>query len=30
LVHKGVGAFIALIVVNCIILGRQEAFAGRN
>jgi electron transport complex protein RnfE len=30
LVHKELGAFIALIVVNCIILGRQEAFAGRN
>jgi electron transport complex protein RnfE len=29
-VHKELGAFIALIVVNCIILGRQEAFAGRN
>jgi electron transport complex protein RnfE len=30
LVHKALGAFIALIVVNCIILGRQEAFASRN
>lgn len=29
-VHKELGAFIALIVVNCIILGRQEAFAARN
>jgi electron transport complex protein RnfE len=29
-VHKALGAFIALIVVNCIILGRQEAFAGKN
>ena len=29
-VHKALGAFIALIVVNCIILGRQEAFASRN
>jgi electron transport complex protein RnfE len=29
-VHKALGAFIALIVVNCIILGRQEAFAGRH
>lgn len=29
-IHKALGAFIALIVVNCIILGRQEAFAGRN
>ena len=29
-VHKELGAFIALIVVNCLILGRQEAFASRN
>jgi electron transport complex protein RnfE len=29
-VHKALGAFIALIVVNCLILGRQEAFASRN
>ena len=29
-VHKALGAFIALIVVNCIILGRQEAFSARN
>ena len=29
-VHKQLGAFIALIVVNCVILGRQEAFASRN
>jgi H+/Na+-translocating ferredoxin:NAD+ oxidoreductase subunit E len=29
-IHKALGAFIALIVVNCIILGRQEAFASRN
>jgi len=29
-VHKALGAFIALIVVNCVILGRQEAFASRN
>jgi electron transport complex protein RnfE len=28
--HKALGAYIALIVVNCIILGRQEAFASRN
>ena len=28
-IHKSLGAFIALIVVNCIILGRAEAFAGR-
>jgi electron transport complex protein RnfE len=30
LLHKELGAFIALIVVNCLILGRQEAFASRN
>jgi electron transport complex protein RnfE len=29
-IHKQLGAFVALIVVNCIILGRQEAFAGKN
>jgi electron transport complex protein RnfE len=29
-VHKQLGAFIPLIVVNCMILGRQEAFASRN
>ena len=29
-VHKALGAFIALIVVNCIILGRQEAFASKR
>ncbi|MBK8975595.1 MAG: electron transport complex subunit E [Planctomycetes bacterium] len=29
-VHKELGAFISLIVVNCIILGRQEAFAAKN
>lgn len=29
-IHKELGAFIALIVVNCIILGRQEAFASKN
>jgi electron transport complex protein RnfE len=29
-VHKELGAFIALIVVNCVILGRQEAFASRR
>lgn len=28
--HKQLGAFIALIVVNCLILGRQEAFAAKN
>jgi Na+-translocating ferredoxin:NAD+ oxidoreductase subunit E len=30
LVHKELGAFISLIVVNCLILGRQEAFASRS
>lgn len=29
-IHKELGAFIALIVVNCVILGRQEAFASKN
>ncbi len=29
-VHKSLGAFIALIVVNCVILGRAEAFSSRN
>lgn len=29
-VHKDLGAFIALIVVNCLILGRQEAFASKQ
>jgi Na+-translocating ferredoxin:NAD+ oxidoreductase subunit E len=29
-IHKELGAFIALIVCNCLILGRQEAFAGKN
>jgi len=29
-VHKALGAFIALIVVNCLILGRAEAFASKN
>ena len=29
-VYKALGPFIALIVVNCIILGRAEAFAGKN
>ncbi|MBI4410327.1 MAG: electron transport complex subunit E [Gemmatimonadetes bacterium] len=29
-IHKALGAFVPLIVVNCIILGRQEAFASRN
>jgi len=29
-IHKALGAFIALIVVNCMILGRQEAFAAKR
>jgi Na+-translocating ferredoxin:NAD+ oxidoreductase subunit E len=29
-IHKALGAFIALIVVNCMILARQEAFASKN
>ena len=29
-VHAALGAFISLIVVNCIILGRAEAFASKN
>lgn len=29
-VYRTLGLFIPLIVVNCIILGRAEAFAGRN
>ncbi|MBK8044361.1 MAG: electron transport complex subunit RsxE [Haliscomenobacter sp.] len=29
-VHKELGAFIPLIVVNCLILGRAEAFASRQ
>jgi electron transport complex protein RnfE len=29
-VHKSLGLFIPLIVVNCIILGRAEAFASKN
>ena len=28
--HKSLGIFIPLIVVNCLILGRAEAFASRN
>jgi len=28
--HKALGVFIPLIVVNCIILGRAEAFASKN
>ncbi|MBN2461171.1 MAG: electron transport complex subunit E [Candidatus Cloacimonetes bacterium] len=30
MLHKNLGLFIPLIVVNCIILGRAEAFAGKN
>jgi Na+-translocating ferredoxin:NAD+ oxidoreductase subunit E len=29
-IHKALGAFIALIVCNCLILGRQEAFASKR
>jgi electron transport complex protein RnfE len=29
-VHKAMGPYIALIVTNCIVLGRQEAFASKN
>jgi len=29
-IHKALGAFISLIVVNCLILGRQESFASKN
>ena len=29
-IHKNLGAFISLIVVNCLILGRAEAFASKN
>ena len=29
-IHKALGAFVGLIVVNCIILARQEAFASRR
>jgi len=28
--YKALGAFISLIVVNCLILGRAEAFASKN
>ena len=28
--HAALGAFISLIVVNCLILGRMEAFASRH
>jgi len=29
-IHKELGAFIPLIVANCMILGRQEAFASKH
>lgn len=29
-VHQALGAFLSLIVVNCLILGRMEAFASRH
>ena len=29
-IHRELGAFMSLIVVNCLILGRQEAFASRH
>jgi electron transport complex protein RnfE len=29
-IHRELGAFIPLIVANCMILGRQEAFASKN
>jgi Na+-translocating ferredoxin:NAD+ oxidoreductase subunit E len=29
-IHRALGAYIALIVCNCVILGRQEAFASRH
>jgi electron transport complex protein RnfE len=29
-IYKALGPFVALIIVNCIILGRQEAFASRQ
>lgn len=29
-IYKSLGIFIQLIVVNCIVLGRAEAFAGKN
>jgi len=29
-VHQALGAFVSLIVVNCVILGRAEAFASKN
>lgn len=29
-IHKNLGAYVPLIVVNCMILGRAESFASRN
>lgn len=29
-IHRGLGAFLSLIVVNCMILGQAESFASRN
>ena len=29
-IHRALGPYIALIVTNCIVLGRQEAFASKN
>lgn len=29
-IHRALGPFVALIVCNCMILGRQEAFASKN
>lgn len=29
-IHKALGAFVSLIVVNCIILGQAESFASKN
>ncbi len=29
-VHRSLGAFVSLIVVNCVILGRAEAFSSKN
>jgi Na+-transporting NADH:ubiquinone oxidoreductase subunit D len=28
--HKDIAAYVGLIITNCIVLGRLEAFAGRN
>lgn len=30
LIHRALGPYIALMVTNCIVLGRQEAFASKN